>query len=43
LPEAAQGLADPADLDAWDYEVERRHAPFVLVHGCKQRIDVAGR
>jgi hypothetical protein len=29
------GLADPADLDAWDYEVERRHAPFLLIHGCK--------
>ncbi|MGH3800464.1 MAG: methyltransferase domain-containing protein [Pseudonocardiaceae bacterium] len=31
----AYGLADPADLEAWDYEVERRHPPFLLLHGCK--------
>ncbi|MGH3905771.1 MAG: class I SAM-dependent methyltransferase [Pseudonocardiaceae bacterium] len=31
----AHGLADPADLDAWDYEVERRHAPFLLIRGDK--------
>ncbi|MGH4019533.1 MAG: methyltransferase domain-containing protein [Pseudonocardiaceae bacterium] len=29
----AYGLADPADLDAWDYEVERVRPPLLLVHG----------
>ncbi|MGH3916052.1 MAG: class I SAM-dependent methyltransferase [Pseudonocardiaceae bacterium] len=36
-PADAPGLADPADLNACDYEVEHRHAPFVLVHGRKPR------
>ncbi|MGH4012111.1 MAG: methyltransferase domain-containing protein [Pseudonocardiaceae bacterium] len=31
----AHGLADPADLDAWDYDIERTHAPFLLSHGRK--------
>lgn len=31
----AYGLADPADLDAWDYDAERTRAPFLLIHGCK--------
>lgn len=34
----AYGLADPADLEAWDYEVERQHPPFLLLHGCKPGI-----
>ncbi len=34
-PADAPGLADPTDLDAWDYDAERRHPPFVLIHGCK--------
>lgn len=29
----AEGLADPADLDARDYDIERSHAPFMLIHG----------
>ncbi|MGH3923852.1 MAG: methyltransferase domain-containing protein, partial [Pseudonocardiaceae bacterium] len=31
----APGLADPADLNAWDYEVERHQAPFLIIHGRK--------
>jgi len=31
----AEGLADPADLDASDYDIERRCAPFMLIHGCR--------
>ncbi|MGH3987620.1 MAG: class I SAM-dependent methyltransferase [Pseudonocardiaceae bacterium] len=34
----AHGLADPADLDAWDYDIERTHAPFLLSRGCKPGI-----
>lgn len=29
----AYGLADPADLNAYDYDVERTHAPMMLIHG----------
>ena len=29
----ACGLADPADLNAQDYNAERTHAPVILVHG----------
>jgi ubiquinone/menaquinone biosynthesis C-methylase UbiE len=29
----AYGLADPADLNAYDYEVERTRAPMILIHG----------
>lgn len=29
----AYGLADPAEQDAWDYEVDRSRAPFLLLHG----------
>ncbi|MBV8540810.1 MAG: class I SAM-dependent methyltransferase [Pseudonocardiales bacterium] len=25
----------PADPRTWDYDVEREHAPFMLVHGCR--------
>ena len=31
----AYGLVDPADLDAWDHQVERSRAPFLLLHGCR--------
>lgn len=31
----AYGLADPADLSAYDYDVERTHAPMILIHGCR--------
>lgn len=31
----ADGLADPADLAAWDYDAERRNAPLMLIHGCR--------
>ncbi|MGH3897792.1 MAG: methyltransferase domain-containing protein [Pseudonocardiaceae bacterium] len=31
----AHGLADPADLNAWGYDAERTHAPFLLTHGVK--------
>lgn len=31
----AYGLADPADLNAWDYDAERTHAPMILIHGCR--------
>lgn len=34
----AHGLADPADLDAWDYHIERTYAPFLLSHGRKPEI-----
>lgn len=29
----APGLADPADVNAGDYDAERTHAPLILVHG----------
>lgn len=29
----AQGVADPADLGAWDYQAERTRPPLLLVHG----------
>ena len=31
----AYGLADPADLNAYDYVVERTRAPMMLIHGCR--------
>lgn len=31
----AHGLADPADLNAWDYDAERTQAPVILIHGCR--------
>jgi hypothetical protein len=31
----AGGLADPADLNAWDYDLERTHPPTMLIHGCR--------
>jgi ubiquinone/menaquinone biosynthesis C-methylase UbiE len=31
----AEGLADPADLNAGDYAIERRHPPLMLIHGCR--------
>jgi hypothetical protein len=31
----AYGLADPADLNAYDYDVERTRAPMMLIHGCR--------
>jgi ubiquinone/menaquinone biosynthesis C-methylase UbiE len=31
----AYGLADPADLNAWDYDAERTHSPAMLIHGCR--------
>ncbi|MGH3873661.1 MAG: class I SAM-dependent methyltransferase [Pseudonocardiaceae bacterium] len=31
----ASGLADPTDLEAWDYQMERRRPPFLLLHGRK--------
>jgi len=31
----AYGLADPADLNAHDYDVERTRAPMMLMHGCR--------
>ena len=33
----ADGLADPADLNAYDYNVERTRAPMILIHGCRPR------
>jgi ubiquinone/menaquinone biosynthesis C-methylase UbiE len=31
----AYGLADPADLNAYDYDIERTRAPMMLIHGCR--------
>ena len=31
----AYGLADPADLNAYDYDVERTRAPMILIHGSR--------
>ena len=31
----ACSLADPADLNAWDYDAERTQAPLILIHGCR--------
>ena len=31
----AYGLADPVDLDAWDYEVERSRPLCLILSGCK--------
>ena len=28
-------LADPTDLNAWDYDAERTHAPLILICGCR--------
>lgn len=31
----AYGVADPAELSAYDYDVERTRAPMMLIHGCR--------
>jgi ubiquinone/menaquinone biosynthesis C-methylase UbiE len=31
----AYGLADPADLNAYAYDVEQTRAPMILIHGCR--------
>jgi ubiquinone/menaquinone biosynthesis C-methylase UbiE len=31
----AYELADPADLNAYDYDIERTRAPMMLIHGCR--------
>jgi ubiquinone/menaquinone biosynthesis C-methylase UbiE len=34
------GLADPADSDGWDYEVEHTRPPLLLIHGCRPAVDL---